>query len=338
MRVAGSVLALALASCAGADGAPVDDAAPDAPADVSLFEVDPGDDSGCGSACTLCGVDDGCGGFCKTGTCPGNRECDAGRCVCVPYACTTCGADDGCGNPCQTGSCPGGLGCIAGRCGAATVSFLAPPSPPHFYTGTWGYIDAFARNYIASIGAEDPSTIFYTTDGSAPGPSSPHKPSPMTLGVSTSGMTLRWYADDGIPEGARSATIAIDARLQTYYGYLVDVADLGGGSPIAVVSPGATVNGTANWQAWTMPLCATCRYQLVYGVDDVSAGCLYDGAVGAWPGTSRLSAPFTMTAPATTGVHKVNVTYALQLSCATAMSQSPLGARPTETIAWLVVQ
>ena len=220
----------------------------------------------------------------------------------------------------------------------ATPSHLAPPNPPHFYTPTYGYLDAFARKLVFSIGAEEPATIVYTTDGSTPGAGSPRGASPVRLLLDTDGTQLRWYADNGVAEPAHAANVQIDARLQTYYGYLVDVADLGGGGPVAVVSPGATVSGTANWQGWTSPACPSCRYQVIYGVGATSMGCLYDGAVGAWPGSSGLGAAFTVTAPSVAGLYKVNVTYDLQLSCANAVAKASLGVRPTETIAWIVVK
>jgi hypothetical protein len=344
-RTALAAVALAWgAGCAGADGTtPEDDAARDADGggEVALFEVEPGDDAqdgGCSAGCTVCGAIDSCGGICQTGACPGTLACDAGACVCAPTGCTTCGADDGCGKRCQTGACPAGLACNAGLCTAATTSYLAPPLPAHFYHPTYGYLDAYPRDQSVAIGAEDPATIVYTTDGSMPGAGSPRKPSPLSIPV-VNGTTLKWYADTGLAESpAHAVSIRVDARLQTYYAYAVDSADLGGAGPVVVVAPGATVSGTASWQGWTAPACPGCRYQLIYGVDTTSVGCFYDGAVGVWPGKSVAGSAFSVKAPSTPGAHRLNVTYDLQLSCPGALAQNSLGVRPTQTIGWIVVK
>jgi hypothetical protein len=261
---------------------------------------------------------------------------EAGDGACEP-TCTTCGADDGCGGTCQSGSCPGGAPCVAGKCLSPTTSFLAPPAPGHFYTPNYGYIDGFARNLIFSIGSEAPSTIVYTTDGSTPGTGSPHASSPVTFPIGSSGV-IQWFADTGAPEAVHSAGVTIDTRLQTYYGFLVDVPNLGPDGPVAVVAPGATVSGTANWQAWTGPTCPGCRYQLIYGIENAEKGCFWDGTVGAWPGKSQTAGSFSVTAPSAPGTYRVNVTYTLQNDCATGMGTNPFGSRPTQTFAWIVVK
>lgn len=346
MRAAAAAIALAaagLTGCAGADGStPEDDAAADADVgEAPLFEVEPGDDAqdgSCGAGCVVCGAADGCGGTCQTGACPGNQACSAGICVCQPTGCTTCGADDGCGKRCQTGACPPGLACAAGACRAATTSYLAPPLPAHFFHPTYGYLDAYPRNQNVAIGSEAPSTIVYTTDGSTPGAGSPSQPSPLTLPI-VNGTALKWFADTGIAETpAHSAAIRVDTRLQTYYAFVVENADLGGAGPVVVVSPGATVSGTASFQGWNAPACPGCRYQLIYGVDTTSIGCFYDGAVGVYPGKSVSGGAFSVKAPSTQGAHRLNVTYDLQLSCAGALAQNSLGVRPTQTIGWIVVR
>lgn len=65
-----------------------------------------------------CGADDGCGGACADGSCPGGQECDNGACrpVCVPScAGKECGSD-GCGDNTHCGSCAQGEQCVDGDC------------------------------------------------------------------------------------------------------------------------------------------------------------------------------------------------------------------------------
>ena len=293
----------------------------------AIFDVDP---DSCSATCTLCGAVDGCGGKCKIGSCAGSGEaCMDGVC-CAPK-CTTCGADDGCGGKCKTGSCPGSGACVAGACVNPTRSFLSPSS----YPASWG---AFAKGISWTIASEGASKIFYTTDGSAPGAGSASGASPLTLFLATDGTALKWYADNGAKEGVQSFTIQISSALQTGYGFIVDNIKLDGASPTVVVSPGAVLNGTAKYQAWVSTACPACRQQLVYGIGTTAMGCLYDWSPSTWPGVSG-SATTRITAPSTSGVHKVRVAWALQLSCSDAMTTAnPLGVKPTADIATIVVK
>jgi hypothetical protein len=90
-------------------------------------------------------------------------------------------------------------------------------------------------------------------------------------------------------------------------------------------------------QVWNSSGCPGCRYQLVYGVENTSMGCLYDWSPGAWPGVSGTNTG-SVKAPSTPGVYDVNVSYTLELSCANGMAANPLNARPTARIGTIVVR
>lgn len=248
---------------------------------------------------------------------------------CTPK-CTTCGASDGCGGKCTTGSCGAGETCAAGTCVAPTRSYLSPSD--------YAFGSAWARGITWTIGSESASTIRYTLDGSTPGPTSPSKASPADLFISTSGTTLKWYADNGAKEPTvHSFTANILTSGQTSYGFIVEKANLGGKGPVIVVSPGATVTGSASYAAWNSSGCPACRMQLVYGIGTTSAGCLYDWSPGAWPGATA-SASISVKAPSTPGTYSLDVTYTLQVSCADGMASNPLGVRPTAGVATIVVR
>jgi len=249
---------------------------------------------------------------------------DAG---CAP-TCTTCGGSDGCGGTCATGSCSSGT-CVAGKCVTPTRSYLSP--------GDYAFGTAWARGITWTIGSEGPSTIRYTLDGSTPGPTSASKPSPAELFVSTSGTTIKWYADNGAKEGVQSFTANILASGQGNYGFIVEKTKLGGTGPVIVATAGATISLSAATQVWNGSTCSGCRYQLVYGVESTSMGCFYDWSPGVWPGVSGTNTG-SVKAPSTPGVYDVNVSYTLELSCANGMAANPLNSRPTARIGTIVVR
>jgi hypothetical protein len=248
---------------------------------------------------------------------------------CTP-TCTTCGASDGCGGTCATGACGGGATCVSGACVAPTRSHLSPAD--------YAFGSGWAKGITWTLASEESANIVYTLDGSTPGPGSASKPSPVDLFLSTSGTVIKWYADNGAKEPTiHSFTANIDTSGQSKYGFIVDKVSLGGKGPVIVVSPGAKITGNASYQAWNSSGCPMCRYQLVYGVETTSAGCLYDWSPDAWPGASG-SAPFTVTAPSSAGTYKLQVSYTLQTSCANGMATNPIGARPTAQIGTIVVK
>src|SRR5262249_54540396 len=60
-----------------------------------------------------CGEPDGCGGVCSSGSCPGNKMCLGGSCVCLGNCSgKSCGEDDGCGQPCAVANCANGGSCV----------------------------------------------------------------------------------------------------------------------------------------------------------------------------------------------------------------------------------
>jgi hypothetical protein len=262
--------------------------------------------------------------------------CIAGKCVCQP-ACTSCGGPDGCGGTCSSGSCSAGGTCVSGSCRYPTTSLISPGNIPKFFNGTVS-VQAYARPLIYTVDSLLPSTIRFTTDGSTPSSSSTSKASPADLGI-IGDASLHWYADTGVREATTHSFDAIvDTGLQSYYGYLVDAVKLNGKGPVAVVSPGATVSGTANIQIWSAPGCPGCRLQLLYGVESSPTACFYDYSPGAYPGHSGTAVAFTVTAPSTAGTYRVDVTYQAELSCADALAKNGLNARPTEIVGWIVVK
>lgn len=253
------------------------------------------------------------------------QPADAGPCV---PQCTSCGGANGCGGTCATGACSSGT-CVAGKCITPTRSYLSP--------GDYAFGTAWARGITYTIGSEEPATIRYTLDGSTPGPTSPSRPSPAQLSIAASGTVLKWYADNGAREGVQSFTANISSTGQSTYGFVVERTSLGGRGPTIVVTPGATVTGTASYQAWNSTSCPMCRHQLVYGIGSTSAGCLYDWSPGSYPGASG-SGAISVRAPSAPGVYPLNVSYTLQTSCAGGMGTNPLGVRPTARIATIVVR
>ncbi len=295
---------------------------------ASLFDVDR---DACVVKCTTCGDPDGCGGICKAGACATAGEtCVDGKCGCAPK-CTTCGADDGCGGTCKTGACSGSSACVAGACVPPTKSWLAPMT----YPTAWG---AFARAQKWTVASEAASTIHYTLDGSTPTTKSKSGASPLTFNVPTDGTIIKWFSDTGAAEGVQQFTVQISASLQSGYGWILEDVKLDGVSPVAVVSPGASVSGSATYQAFVGTGCPGCRQQLVYGINNTPSGCIYDWSPNVWPGANG-SGPIHITAPSTPGTYKVNVAWALQLSCSDAMSAAnPLGVKPTGQIGLIIVK
>lgn len=248
---------------------------------------------------------------------------------CTP-SCTTCGGSNGCGGTCLTGACGAGETCVAGKCIAPTKSYLAP--------GDYAFGTAWARGITWSIGSESPSTIRYTLDGSAPGPTSPSKPSPAEVLIGATGTTLKWYADNGAKEPTVHSFVAnILASGQGAYGFIPEKTNLLSKGPVVVVAPGASLTGTVNYTTWVSSGCPACGQQLVYGIGTTSAGCVYHGSPGVYPGASGTGV-ISVKAPSTAGTYTLNMTYTLQLSCAAGMATNPLGVRPTAGIATIVVK
>jgi hypothetical protein len=251
---------------------------------------------------------------------------------CTP-TCASCGAPDGCGGTCKTGPCAGGASCVAGTCVAPTTSWLSPLTYPSTWTGS------FAKAISWTMASESPSTIHYTLDGSAPGPTSTSGASPLTIFVATSATTIKWYADDGVKEPTvHSFVVGIDSALQSGYGYAVDNVKLDGTSPVVVTTAGKVLNGSAKYQAWVGSGCPGCREQIVYGVGSDAQGCLYDYSPSTWPGVSG-TGTMKITAPSTAGTYKIRIAWALQLSCTDALgTANPLGVKPTTEIGVLIVK
>jgi|GEM_PF-3835519 hypothetical protein len=80
----------------------------------------------CQPSCSgkVCGGDDGCGGFCQSGSCSGAQElCQQGVCTCQPScAGKVCGANDGCGGICNQGTCGSNEQCVQASCECSYLS------------------------------------------------------------------------------------------------------------------------------------------------------------------------------------------------------------------------
>ncbi len=252
--------------------------------------------------------------------------------ACTP-SCATCGGDDGCGGTCTSGACSGGASCVSGACITPTSSFLSPGS---YYDAT----NAFATMPNWTIASADPATIYYSLDGSPPGPGGLSGTNVVNLSSASiaTGTLLTWYADDGVAEPTVHAlTLNANASLESDYGWIVDGVDLGGGSPVIVTSPGAAITGSAAYRAWVSPACPLCAMQLVYGLESDAAGCFYDDSPSTYAGASGTSS-IALTAPTTPGTYTLNVTFTLQYACTDALATAPLEVRPTNAIGVVIVR
>ncbi|MBL8721020.1 MAG: hypothetical protein JNL79_33860 [Myxococcales bacterium] len=230
---------------------------------------------------------------------------------CTPSCTGACGAPDGCGGTCKTGTCGAGETCAAGACVAPTRSFLSPLP----YAGGEG----FARSITFTVDSEATAKIFFTTDGSAPSGTSSSKSNPADIFLPGTG-SLRWFADTGAKEATHTQGVTVDAGEQSRYAFIVEKVSLNSAGPVVVVSPGATVSGTANVQAWNNPGCPSCRMQVLVGVGSPTA-CAYDWSPGAWPGATTTGATFSVKAPSSAGVHRITASFQLETGCANGIAK-----------------
>jgi hypothetical protein len=194
-----------------------------------------------------------------------------------------------------------------------------------------GWNGNYATSYRVTLAADDPAAlIYYTTDGTAPSLSSPHA----TMPVIDVGMTtqLRWLAANaGGLEPPHDDVYGVDAANQPKAGFVAYDVSLDGQGPVATAS--GTINAQATFRFWyqssgcsggTFP----CAAQLVYGVDKVDQGCLFDGGANNFAGSAIQTKSFTVTVPTAPGVHEVQVAQIEDLSCSMAMAAMTLQNRP----------
>lgn len=222
-----------------------------------------------------------------------------------PYGGDDAGGDGGTGTPPKVFSSPGPAAALYG-----------------------GYPKAFA----ITLAADQPGTmIYYTLDGSMPDTSSSSSTTPVKGITISATSTVKYF---GVHNGATSdvvtETFSIDAATaQSNAGYLITSVTLDGTSPVVIASAGSTLSAKANVQSWVQTSCSACAGQVVFGVDTTDQGCLSDGGLGVYPGTTVNGKAFTVKVPNTKGVHEVRVAHIEQTSCAAAMADMALANRPT---------
>ena len=211
-------------------------------------------------------------------------------------------------------------------------------TPPRVYSspGPAAMIyGGYPKSFAITLAADEPgTTIYYTTDGSMPDEASTTTSSAATpiSGITISASTtVRYFGVSSGGEGElTSESFAISATTpQMNAGYLVTNVTLDGTSPTVVAAKGATLAARANVQAWVQFDCPSCRAQVVYGVDNMDQGCLYDEGPGVYPGVTVTGKMFNVRVPMTAGVHEVRLAHIEQTSCAAAMAAKALQTRPT---------
>ncbi len=152
----------------------------------------------------------------------------------------------------------------------ASGDTVAPTTTPSPVTGTYRVLPE------VTLTADEPATIYYTTDGSAPSTSSTSGASPVTVSGLTETTSVRFFAVDaaGNAETAREAAYVLD-RL----------------GPAAITDFTATPDGDDVDLAWTNPTTVGFADVVVARVTDVSTTVTVDGdayAVGDTLGASTI--------------------------------------------------
>jgi hypothetical protein len=236
-----------------------------------------------------------------------------------PPAGDPCGPNDWCPPPqtCIASVCAGATG--DAPVGAGPRAVAASPGPaPMLDQMTFNWCNAYGVAVPLIIGADDPSaTIYYTTDGTMPTPSSPSGKTPVTIPATSTSFAVSYFA-----RTAGSTAIATDTFVlkvgdthcqQQTWGFLVTDTKLDGTSPVVDATPGQQLHATASYQVWTNG-CVGCGTQLVYGIDQTPQGCLFDESGQAYPGATGPTS-FTVTAPTMPGVYDVMLRLVFDNNC-----------------------
>jgi hypothetical protein len=212
--------------------------------------------------------------------------------------------------------------------GVIARSWGSPSTAPT--DATLGWNGNYATSYHVTLAADDPSAlIYYTTDGTAPSLSSLRAAMPVvSIAVST---RLRWFAANAAGlEAPHDDHYGVDAANQAQAGFVVYDVSLDGKGPVLTTAD-STVNATATFRFWYQSTgCGgfPCAAQLVYGVDKVDQGCLFDGGANNFAGSATQTKTFTVVVPTAPGVHDVQVAQIEDLSCSMAMAAMALANRP----------
>jgi Chitobiase/beta-hexosaminidase C-terminal domain len=224
----------------------------------------------------------------------------------------------------------------AGDLGVVPHGFASPGTAPT--DATLGWNGSYATSYHVALGADQPGALlYYTTDGSTPSLTSTHGAAPLGPIAIASTTRLRWFAASAAGmESPHDDSYGVDASLQTKAGFVIYDVSVDTQGPVAVVSAGGTLAASATFRFWyqstgcsggTFP----CAAELVYGVDKVDQGCLFDehdGGANNFAASSVTTKSFNVTIPATPGEHDVQVAQIEDLTCAQAMSAMALATRP----------
>jgi hypothetical protein len=190
----------------------------------------------------------------------------------------------------------------------------------------------YAAVFAVAAASDNPAAnVHFTKDQTTPTISSPAGVGVADVGPFTSGVPVQFFAESATGnEPVNSETYIVDASKQTATGYTVTGLDLTNGSPVAVVSPGATITGSASIHDWANNTCPGCILLVVYAIESTAQGCFMQHQPGAWPGGTA-TWPITFTAPLVPGTYGVFGSIQEQVNCANAMSVfnvNPMSGEP----------
>jgi hypothetical protein len=231
--------------------------------------------------------------------------------------------------PCPDNWCPPPQRCVNGFCTGANdagpsspPTVTATPGPAPLLDSNFQWCDAYPGPFGPTLVADQSSaTIYYTTDGTMPDAQSMHAASPVALPGGTTDFVLAYFA----LSNAGASPIAMDAyafsdTCKPTWGYLVTNTKLDGTSAVVDATPGQQLHGSASMHTWIQNGCAGCGTQLVYGIGMQNTGCYFATGV-TFPGTMG-TMTIDLTAPSAAGVYDVNVHYAEDADCPSAVADT----------------
>lgn len=240
---------------------------------------------------------------------------DADSGPCTPTTCNALGANcgtpsDGCGKTLNCGTCA-----APQTCGGGGITGICGPDRSWAIPDTGSYAESFTPEIVSDNAA---ATIFYTNDGTTPTTSSPSSTGLVPSVTFTSGTPVQFFAKSSAgTQSVQSQTYTIDASLQVNRGFVPTQSDLGSGSPLAIVAPGAPISGTIHLHEWGD--CPQCIVQVVSAIEGTAVACLTNHISGVYPGMTE-TATLSLTAPTTPGTYFVYASVFEQLNCASALA------------------